>query len=228
MPTSWPPIWKESEIKGWINEAVPSFPATDIEKMQSAGKLKDATEFLKLTQSDLRSLDIEWDNCKSLFYKIAEMRRGLVWPNTFGDNWEKAQIREWLEEDVALPDEQINKLDSAGLLNKGCEFLINSESAFEKLGIPWNEAQSLYIFCSNFRKHLQRNPRSKDELRFVESVPYPWPYNGKLNRFNTALIIIDMQKDFVGPNGYFAKMGYLKTLEIVQVKKLLSFFFNLN
>jgi nicotinamidase-related amidase len=32
------------------------------------------------------------------------------------------------------------------------------------------------------------------------------PFNGNLTTENTALIIIDMQQDFVGPAGYVAKM----------------------
>jgi len=42
----------------------------------------------------------------------------------------------------------------------------------------------------------------------VASNPYSWPYNKRLSPNNTALIIIDMQTDFLGPNGYIAQMGY--------------------
>jgi nicotinamidase-related amidase len=44
--------------------------------------------------------------------------------------------------------------------------------------------------------------------RYVESEPYPWPYNGDLRPENTAIIVIDMQTDFCGEGGYVAKMGY--------------------
>src|SRR5580704_7003623 len=43
---------------------------------------------------------------------------------------------------------------------------------------------------------------------FVEANPYPWPFDGRLERSNTALVIIDMQTDFCGPGGYVDKMGY--------------------
>lgn len=44
--------------------------------------------------------------------------------------------------------------------------------------------------------------------KYVESDPYPWPYNGDLRPENTAVIVIDMQTDFCGHGGYVDKMGY--------------------
>jgi biuret amidohydrolase len=44
--------------------------------------------------------------------------------------------------------------------------------------------------------------------KYVNSDPYPWPYNGELRVDNTALIIIDMQTDFCGEGGYVDTMGY--------------------
>jgi nicotinamidase-related amidase len=43
---------------------------------------------------------------------------------------------------------------------------------------------------------------------FVQSEPYPWPYNGDLRPQNTALIVIDMQTDFCGKGGYIDGLGY--------------------
>jgi len=44
---------------------------------------------------------------------------------------------------------------------------------------------------------------------FIEdSKPYPWPWNGDITPENTAIIVIDMQRDFCEPGGYVDKMGY--------------------
>ena len=42
----------------------------------------------------------------------------------------------------------------------------------------------------------------------VNANPYPWPYTGDLRPANTALLIIDMQVDFLGRGGYVDAMGY--------------------
>jgi hypothetical protein len=44
--------------------------------------------------------------------------------------------------------------------------------------------------------------------RHVNADPYHWPYKGDLQPDNTALIIIDMQIDFCGIDGYVDRMGY--------------------
>ena len=42
----------------------------------------------------------------------------------------------------------------------------------------------------------------------VPALPYPWPYDGRLSKDDTALMVIDMQTDFCGIGGYVDKMGY--------------------
>jgi nicotinamidase-related amidase len=43
--------------------------------------------------------------------------------------------------------------------------------------------------------------------RYVESQPYPWPFNGDLRPQNTALLVIDMQGDFLCPGGFIDQLG---------------------
>jgi nicotinamidase-related amidase len=42
----------------------------------------------------------------------------------------------------------------------------------------------------------------------VNADPYPWPYDAEATPANTALVVIDMQFDFVGLGGYVDRMGY--------------------
>jgi biuret amidohydrolase len=42
----------------------------------------------------------------------------------------------------------------------------------------------------------------------VNANPYPWPFDGAATAANTALVVIDMQFDFVGIGGYVDRMGY--------------------
>ncbi|MCD8485868.1 MAG: cysteine hydrolase [Desertifilum sp.] len=61
--------------------------------------------------------------------------------------------------------------------------------------------------------------------RFIESEPYPYPYNGDLRPDNTAIIVIDMQTDFCGQGGYVDKMGYdlsLTRAPIQPIQRLLE------
>ncbi|MBU2887349.1 cysteine hydrolase [Gilvimarinus agarilyticus] len=40
-----------------------------------------------------------------------------------------------------------------------------------------------------------------------QSTPYPWPLTGHWNSSNTAVVVIDMQRDFLADEGYFASLG---------------------
>ncbi|MCV3208145.1 cysteine hydrolase [Mesorhizobium sp. YC-39] len=42
----------------------------------------------------------------------------------------------------------------------------------------------------------------------IKATPFDFPYDGKLVPGNTALIVIDLQEDFLSTTGYFARQGY--------------------
>lgn len=67
--------------------------------------------------------------------------------------------------------------------------------------------------------------------RILSSRPYEWPYDNKLTKENTALVIIDMQTDFCGKGGYVDSMGYdlsLTRAPVEPLKALLARFRELN
>src|SRR5580693_3995267 len=42
----------------------------------------------------------------------------------------------------------------------------------------------------------------------ISARPYDFPYDGRLDPAATALLVIDLQIDFLSPDGYFAHKGY--------------------
>jgi nicotinamidase-related amidase len=42
----------------------------------------------------------------------------------------------------------------------------------------------------------------------IKATPFDYPYDGRLLRATTALLVIDLQVDFLSEDGYFARMGY--------------------
>src|SRR5579871_4011173 len=43
---------------------------------------------------------------------------------------------------------------------------------------------------------------------YILARPFDFPYDGKLDPRTLALLVIDLQVDFVSPDGYLAKKGY--------------------
>lgn len=42
----------------------------------------------------------------------------------------------------------------------------------------------------------------------IKATPFDFPYDGRLVPTNTALVVIDLQEDFLSTSGYFARKGY--------------------
>ncbi|TVY46689.1 Peroxyureidoacrylate/ureidoacrylate amidohydrolase [Lachnellula occidentalis] len=65
----------------------------------------------------------------------------------------------------------------------------------------------------------------------VDATPYAWPTSGGINPMTTALVIIDMQKDFCSPDGYLVQQGCSIApvrAVIPHIKELLTIFRKLN
>ncbi|KAF7957112.1 hypothetical protein EAE96_004432 [Botrytis aclada] len=71
-------------------------------------------------------------------------------------------------------------------------------------------------------RHALMSPQRPAKL---QAIPYEWPHDGTLNKSTTALVIIDMQKDFASAEGYLAKQNIdnKPILDIVpNIRKLLD------
>ena len=42
----------------------------------------------------------------------------------------------------------------------------------------------------------------------IKATPFDFPYDGRLVAENTALVVVDLQQDFLSTTGYFARKGY--------------------
>lgn len=42
----------------------------------------------------------------------------------------------------------------------------------------------------------------------IHAEPFDWPYDGQLDPTRLASLAIDLQRDFLSPEGYFARLGY--------------------
>lgn len=51
-------------------------------------------------------------------------------------------------------------------------------------------------------------PHHKVRKGQVAAAPYDWPHDATLTPYTTALVLIDMQKDFCSPGGYMEYQGY--------------------
>ncbi|EMR82522.1 putative isochorismatase family protein [Botrytis cinerea BcDW1] len=92
-----------------------------------------------------------------------------------------------------------------------CQTLRMSPSALQERGAVSNESRTAVVFPQRYRK--------------LQARPYKWPQDGTLHYSTTALVIIDMQKDFASAEGYLAKQNIdnKPILDIVpNIRKLLD------
>eukprot|EP01126_Amoeba_proteus_P038118 TRINITY_DN3962_c0_g2_i5.p1 TRINITY_DN3962_c0_g2~~TRINITY_DN3962_c0_g2_i5.p1 ORF type:complete len:810 (-),score=119.80 TRINITY_DN3962_c0_g2_i5:101-2530(-) len=75
------------------------------------------------------------------------------------------------------------------------------KDAITKFGLAVPSTAKTYWHASRILH--EKNLRSEFCERYiVNAVPYAWPYNGIIHPGNTALLVIDMQRDFMELGGY--------------------------
>lgn len=115
--------------------------------------------------------------------------------------WRAPEVDEWLNDFVRVPRSHSSRVSAN--VGSGPSLLQHTVHTLSQLGLPWGLASHV----ADAIRQLRGFPNGVFAPHFVwESCPYPWPYNGDLRAANTALVMIDMQKDFVGYEGYVARM----------------------
>jgi len=124
----------------------------------------------------------------------------ITMPDSMND-WQRPHVKQWLTHDLRIIEEQAEKILNLGY-DSGKKLLNCHAAQLEKIGISWMMAAHIVSEIG----YMDTLPYSK--LLSVAATPYRWPYNNHLSPENTALIIIDMQRDFLEEGGYMSSMGY--------------------
>jgi nicotinamidase-related amidase len=66
------------------------------------------------------------------------------------------------------------------------------------------------------------SPPSTKTTQIPTSTPYAWPHDATLSPSTTALLIIDMQRDFLSPGGYLSAQSYSITRFQSLIPRLVS------
>jgi nicotinamidase-related amidase len=115
-------------------------------------------------------------------------------------SWGRPEVELWLRAVVRLPNDAVDKVlqkcDTGQALLRADFGLLHKQA-----GLIWGLASMLF-------RELDFLRASRHPLVQLQSKPYPWPYNGLLHPNTTALVVIDMQRDFLDQDGYVGSMGY--------------------
>ena len=113
--------------------------------------------------------------------------------------WNQEHVERWLRDHV-----RVNKETAAKIVGKG----FNSGAALPSLTFPdLDRMQVDWMSSVSILEGINAQRLSGQRL-YVDADPYKWPYNGRLTPRRTALVIIDMQRDFLEKGGYISGMGY--------------------
>jgi len=105
----------------------------------------------------------------------------------------------FLSDCIRLRSETVEKIIAAGY-NNGKALKTLHNNYLHGLGLSW-------MTSSHVVDEIEKTALGHKRI-LVESQPYRWPYNHDLSPHNTALIVIDMQRDFLEKGGYISEMGY--------------------
>jgi len=130
--------------------------------------------------------------------KVVKSVASYTLPNKISQ-WNTEDVRYWLSTHLRLHQEVVKQLIDNGY-NTGAKLITLQDSYLQNMGLSW-------MTSSHVIEEIQSETFEHQKF-FVESQPYRWPYNKNLSPHNTALIIIDMQRDFLEVGGYISQMGY--------------------
>jgi len=129
---------------------------------------------------------------------VLKVEAGHVLPDKL-DTWTEADVIWYLTNHLRLREPTVKHLLKAGY-NNGAKLKNLKDEFLQGMGLSW--MTSSHVIEEIEKAHLGH------KRIFVESQPYRWPYNRDLQPHNTALVIIDMQRDFLEVGGYISEMGY--------------------
>lgn len=123
--------------------------------------------------------------------------------------WSKKEVGDWLFDVCRAPDDVINKVLT----------VVKDGRHLARLEYADLEPLNLGYFFSKTIANEAFLRRDYPEVHVQAAEPYPWPYNGIMHPGNTALIVVDMQNDFLDPEGYIAQVN--KSFDINAARKII-------
>ncbi|KAJ5888686.1 Isochorismatase-like protein [Penicillium taxi] len=88
--------------------------------------------------------------------------------------------------------------------------LVDCPFMLQAVGSPGIWTLSVLNATHNHGPVVEKPRSSQHKVRKgqIPAAPYDWPHDATFSPFTTALVIIDMQKDFCAPGGYMHYQGY--------------------
>ena len=123
-------------------------------------------------------------------------------------DWGKQDVSDWLFDVCRAPEAVIDKVTS--VITNGRLLAEMEYATLEPLGLGY--------FFTNLIFNEACLRRDYPEIT-VPSQPYAWPYNGIMHPGNTALVVVDMQNDFLDREGYIAQVN--KSFDIDKARQII-------